>query len=136
MNMKQCGACGGRGFTAFTHESLPLYDGTLIPGLSGERCIHCGEIHLDDASTDRYVEAGNAAVMAERRDEREWLRRVRRKLKLTQHQAARLTGGGHNAIGRYERGEVQPMPAVINLFKLLDAHPDLLNELQGAEPAH
>jgi len=132
MNMKQCGACGGRGFTEFTHEALALYNGTLITGLSGERCIHCGEIHLDDVSMDRYVEAGNAAVMAERRAKSNWLRRVRRKLKLTQHEAARLTGGGHNAIGRYERGEVQPMPAVINLFKLLDAHPELLEEVRTA----
>jgi len=98
MNMKQCGACGGRGFTEFTHEALPLHNGTLITGLSGERCIHCGEIHLDSASMDRYVEAGNAAIFAERRAKREWLRRVRRKLKLTQHQAARLTGGRNRTL--------------------------------------
>jgi len=135
MNMKQCGACGGRGFTGFTHEALPLHNGTLVTGLSGERCNHCGEIHLDSASMERYGAAGDAAIFAERRAEREWLRRVRRKLKLTQHQAARLTGGGHNAIGRYERGEVQPMPAVVNLFKILDAHPELLDEIRDAEYA-
>ena len=55
---------------------------------------------------------------------------MRKKLGLTQHQAAKLTGGGHNAFGRYERGEVQPMPAVVNLFKLLDKHPWLLAEVQ------
>jgi len=132
MNMKQCGACGGRGFTEFTHEALPLHNGTLITGLSGERCIHCGEIHLDSASMERYGAAGDAAIFAERRAGQELLRRVRRKLKLTQHEAARLTGGGHNAIGRYERGEVQPLPAVINLFKLLDAHPELLEEVRAA----
>jgi hypothetical protein len=36
---------------------------------------------------------------------------------------ARLTGGGHNAFSRYERGEAAPLPAVINLFRLLDKHP-------------
>ena len=37
------------------------------------------------------------------------IRRIRRKLGLTQVAAARLTGGGHNAFSRYERGEVTPM---------------------------
>ena len=41
---------------------------------------------------------------------------------LSQVAAARLTGGGHNAFSRYERGEATPMPAVINLFRLLDKH--------------
>jgi len=130
MEMTICGACGGKEFTDFKNEALPLHNDVLVAGLSGARCVHCGEIHLDSASMERYVAAGNAAVLAERQAEREFLRRVRRKLKLTQHQAARLTGGGHNAIGRYERGEVQPMPAVINLFKLLDAHPELLDEVR------
>jgi HTH-type transcriptional regulator/antitoxin MqsA len=55
---------------------------------------------------------------------------VRKKLRLTQHQAGKLTGGGHNAFGRYERGEVRPLPAVVNLFRLLDTHPALLDELR------
>jgi len=48
---------------------------------------------------------------------------------LSQVGAARLTGGGHNAFSRYERGEVMPMPAVVNLFRILDRHPELLKEL-------
>jgi HTH-type transcriptional regulator / antitoxin MqsA len=43
--------------------------------------------------------------------------------------AARLTGGGHNAFSRYERGEAVPLPAVVNLFRLLDKHPELLKDL-------
>ena len=45
--------------------------------------------------------------------------------------AAKLTGGGHNAFSRYERGEVMPMPSVLNLLKLLDRHPVLLAELDA-----
>jgi hypothetical protein len=55
------------------------------------------------------------------------IRRIRRKLGLSQIAAARLTGGGHNAFSRYERGEA--MPAVVNLFRLLDKHPELLKDL-------
>ena len=34
----------------------------------------------------------------------------------------------HQNSARYERGEAVPMPAVVNLFKLLDKHPELLKE--------
>jgi HTH-type transcriptional regulator/antitoxin MqsA len=40
-----------------------------------------------------------------------------------------LTGGGHNAFSRYERGEVLPLPAVIKLLRLLDKHPELLKDI-------
>jgi HTH-type transcriptional regulator / antitoxin MqsA len=57
------------------------------------------------------------------------IRRIRRKLGLSQVAASRLTGGGHNAFSRYERGEAAPLPAVVNLFRLLDKHPELLEDL-------
>lgn len=57
------------------------------------------------------------------------LESIRKRLKLTQAQAAKLTGGGKNAFSRYERGQAKPVAAVINLFKLLDKHPDLIMEL-------
>jgi len=44
-------------------------------------------------------------------------------------QAANLIGGGHNVFSRYERGDARPLPAVMNLFRLLDHHPELLKEL-------
>ncbi|MDQ3260204.1 MAG: type II toxin-antitoxin system MqsA family antitoxin, partial [Pseudomonadota bacterium] len=47
-----------------------------------------------------------------------------------QRQAARITSGGPNAFSRYERGKARPLPAVTNLFRLLDRHPELLNELE------
>ncbi len=59
------------------------------------------------------------------------LAQIRKKLKLTQQEAAKLTGGGKNAFSRYERGEARPLPAVLNLFKLLDKHPELLNEIRS-----
>lgn len=47
---------------------------------------------------------------------------------LSQVAAARLTGGRHNAFSRYERGEGVPLPVVMNLFRLLDKHQELLKE--------
>ncbi|EQD62953.1 XRE family transcriptional regulator, partial [mine drainage metagenome] len=65
-------------------------------------------------------------------EEAAMLRSIRKRLGLSQKAAAELTGGGHNAFSRYERGEARPMPAVINLFSLLDRHPELLAELAAA----
>ena len=59
------------------------------------------------------------------------LARIRKKLGLTQQEAAKLAGGGKNAFSRYERGQAKPVAAVTNLFRLLDRHPDLLRELQA-----
>ena len=52
--------------------------------------------------------------------------------KWAQRLRARLTGGGHNAFSRTERGEVTPLPTVVNLFRLLDKHPDLRTNLPPA----
>ena len=67
--------------------------------------------------------------MRDREQQSKEIRRIRRKLGLSQVEATRLTGGGHNAFSRYERGEATPLPAVINLFRLLDKHPELLADL-------
>lgn len=130
MSNKLCAECGSKKLIRFSDASIPLHDGTAVVGLSGARCAECGEVYLDDASQARYVAAGDARVRAQRDEERAMLARVRRKLKLTQQQAAALTGGGHNAFSRYERGEARPMPAVVNLFRLLDKHPGLLKDVR------
>jgi HTH-type transcriptional regulator/antitoxin MqsA len=63
--------------------------------------------------------------------EAEELARIRKKLGLSQRKAAELTGGGVNAFSRYENGKAKPVPAVINLFRLLDKHPELIEEIAG-----
>ncbi len=100
-----------------------------VESLSGWRCGTCGEVEFDANSARRYAAAGDALVLRERERQRREIRRIRRKLGLSQVAAARLTGGGHNAFSRYERGEAMPLPAVVNLFRLLDRHPELLKDL-------
>jgi HTH-type transcriptional regulator/antitoxin MqsA len=60
------------------------------------------------------------------------LARIRKKLKLSHRSAAVIAGGGVNAFSRYENGKAKPVAAVINLFRLLDKHPELINEI----PSH
>jgi putative zinc finger/helix-turn-helix YgiT family protein len=77
----------------------------------------------------RVAASSNTLIQHARSARQEEIRRIRKKLRLTQTEAARLTGGGPNAFSRYERGETEPVAAVINLLRLLDKHPDLLREL-------
>ena len=65
----------------------------------------------------------NAAKAAE-------LARISKKLKLSQAEEARLTSGGKNFFSRYECDHIKPVTAVINLFRLLDGHPELIKELR------
>ena len=130
---RNCQNCeNGIGMVRFEGEAFTVDHagmGETLSGLSGWRCGACGEVEFDPDSARQYAAAGDELVLRERQRQSKEIRRIRRKLNLSQAQAARLTGGGHNAFSRYERGEATPMPAVVNLFKLLDKHPDLLKEI-------
>lgn len=129
---RKCLSCGAReGMTRFKGATFTIEHAgmtTTVEGLSGWRCAACGEVEFEAESARRYAMAGDELVLRDRRQSKE-IRRIRRKLGLSQVAAARLTGGGHNAFSRYERGEATPLPAVINLFRLLDKHPELLKDL-------
>jgi len=130
---RRCLNCSARKqMTRFEGETLTIEHAGLtkaVEGLSGWRCSACGEVEFDADSARRYAAAGDELVLRDRARQSKEIRRIRRKLGLTQAEAAQLTGGGHNAFSRYERGETTPLPAVINLFRLLDKHPGLLKDL-------
>ncbi len=131
----QCPACGATGSLVAFIGTLPLASGGRlieVTHLVGERCERCEERFLDDASQARYLAAADDLVYQVRLDAGAELRRVRRKLRLSQHEAAAIAGGGPNAFSRYETGKAQPVAAVFNLFHLLDRHPDLLGEIREA----
>ena len=93
----------------------------------------CQEVVLNREHGDRYSELigafqrqVNAAFV-----DPSYIARVRRKLDLDQRQAAELFGGGVNAFSRYENGKTKPPLALVKLLKLLDRHPDLLDELRA-----
>ena len=130
---RKCMDCGSHeGMTRFENETFTVEhagEKTQVDGLAGWRCAGCGEVEFDPESAQKYAMAGDHLVVRERARQSQEIRRIRRKLGLSQIAAARLTGGGHNAFSRYERGEAAPLPAVVNLFRLLDRHPELLKEL-------
>ncbi|HVB88948.1 MAG TPA: type II toxin-antitoxin system MqsA family antitoxin [Beijerinckiaceae bacterium] len=130
---RKCAQCENRkGMVRFEDETFTIEHAGMtakVEGLSGWRCEACDEVEFDAVSAQRYAAAGDSLVMRERQQQSKEIRRIRRKLGLSQVAAARLTGGGHNAFSRYERGEAAPLPAVVNLFRLLDKHPELLADL-------
>lgn len=131
---RPCTSCGSRrDMVRFENETFAVDHAGMkidVPGLSGWRCADCEEVEFDDDGAQRYAAAGDELVLRARDRQSKEIRRIRRKLGLSQSAAARLTGGGHNAFSRYERGEATPLPAVVNLFRLLDRHPELLKDLQ------
>jgi HTH-type transcriptional regulator/antitoxin MqsA len=129
-----CDICGGRA-ERFENTDFPIEHRGLkaiARNLSGIRCLEkedCGEIAFDAASAEVYGKVGDGLVIDARKKVGGEIRRIRKRLGLSQKKAAALTGGGHNALSRYETGEVEPMAAVVNLFRLLDADPNLLGKL-------
>lgn len=101
----------------------------MVEGLAGWFCPACGEAILDDESARRYGEAGDVLLARSREQRQIEIRRIRKKLKLTQVEASRLVGIGKIAFSRYERGETQAPAPLVKLLRLVDQHPELINEV-------
>jgi HTH-type transcriptional regulator / antitoxin MqsA len=131
---RDCLSCGQGEMVHAVRDVPYTYKGhhRVIEKVRGWHCSHCTEVEFDAGEGVRFAEAiKQIAKEIDARDAAE-LVRIRKKLKLTQQEAALLTGGGPNAFSRYEHGKAKPVQAVSNLFKLLDRHPDLLKELKSA----
>ena len=131
----QCMSCGFKGMIRDENKTETINfsgDSITLRGLAGWFCPECSDGVFDDASSQRYADASDRLVMLARQRCREEVRRIRRKLGLTQKEAAAMFGGGINAFSRYERGEIEPSTAIMQLLHLLDKHPELLNELRLA----
>lgn len=102
----------------------------MVSGVLGWHCPVCDEVEFDPGEGQRYSAALEALADTIAAEDAATLLKIRKQLGLSQVDAALLTGGGHNAFSRYERGEARPLPAVVNLFRLLGKHPELLNELR------
>lgn len=130
---RECLNCG-QGKLRHAVKDVPYeYKGhpAVVPKVAGWHCPHCHEVEFDSGEGDRFAETIKRIAAEIDAHEAAELVRIRKKLKLTQQEAARITGGGPNAFSRYERGKARPLPAVTNLFRLLDRHPELLEELQS-----
>jgi len=135
--MMKCPLCEKGALERKKVKETYTYKGQSIDILQpGEWCNRCNEGILDSVDikvTEKILHDFRAKI--DRFLVSDEVRRIRKKLGITQHQAAAICGGGPNAFGRYERGEALQMRATDNLLRLLDKHPELLNELTQAEAA-
>ena len=90
-----------------------------------EESIHTGE---DMKISDRKLNLLKARC--ERVLEPEEIRRIRKKLHLSQEQAGFLIGGGPRAFQKYESGDLLPSRAVSTALVLLDHDPAALSVLE------
>ncbi len=132
----KCPVCGAAELIKDTCDLPYIYKGetTTIPAVTGEFCPACSESILDDAESERvmremqaFTRQVNAAIV-----DPEFIVRVRKKLALDQREAAEIFGGGVNAFSRYENGKTKPPLALVKLLKVLDRHPELLDEIKVA----
>jgi HTH-type transcriptional regulator/antitoxin MqsA len=135
MNMK-CPVCGAAELIHDIRDLPYIYKGeaTVIPAVTADFCPACDESITDMAETGRVMremQAFNKQVNAAIVDPG-FIVGVRKKLDLGQREAAEIFGGGINAFSRYETGRTKPPLALVKLLKMLDRHPDLLNEVRAA----
>lgn len=130
----KCPVCGAAELIHDTRDLPYTYKGesTVIPAVTADFCPACDESITDMTETDRVMsemqafhKQVNAAIV-----DPAFIVHVRKKLALGQREAAEIFGGGVNAFSRYETGKTKPPLALVKLFKLLDRHPDLLNEVR------
>ena len=132
----KCPNCGAAELVHDTRDMPYTYKGeeTIIPAVTGDYCPACGEAVLDMGESARtsmlmlkFNKQVNAAIV-----DPAFIAGVRKKLHLDQREAAEIFGGGVNACSRYENGKTKPPLALVKLLKVLDRHPDLLEEIKTA----
>ena len=132
----KCPVCGAAELVRDTRDVSFTYKGetTIIPAVTGDFCPACAKSVLDMAESRRFgnhvgdfIRQVNASIV-----DPGFIASVRKKLALDQREAAEIFGGGVNAFSRYENGKTKPPLALVKLLKVLDRHPDLLDEVKAA----
>ena len=131
---RQCSSCGTPCMVYGRRDITRDFEGASItvPEVEGWFCTACGELEFDSAESGRsFFERVTVLQQQERTRQAAELHAIRKRLKLTQRQAAELFGGGANAFSDYERGTTRPSRSTVMLLHLLDHHPELLQELRS-----
>src|SRR5258708_10122931 len=135
----KCPTCGIGNLMVTTRKLPYSYKGksTVIKAVKGKFCnnLKCREVVLD---IDEAAHVSKEMLAFKKEVNREFtpidlLASVRERFKLNQQQAAKVFGGGTNAFSRYESGKTKPPVALIKLFKALDKHPALFDEVVGID---
>ena len=95
-----------------------------------EESIHTGDdLKVSDRMLNRLKASHEGLLRPEE------IRRIRKKLHLTQEAAGLVVGGGPRAFQKYESGDVLPSRAINNALILLDRDPEALSVLRASREA-
>ena len=124
----KCPSCGHPEMVTKICDEILSYGGksVVLHEMKGDFCPECGEAVWDADSYRRYTEE-QAKLLDSLGSE---IRRIRKKLNMTQIQLAEVIGVGKMAFSRYERGQSRPAPSLVKLLRLVARHPELLTEIQ------
>ena len=132
----KCPSCAAAKLVTDTRDIPYAYKGesTTISAVKGDFCPACGEVVLGasesrraSAAMLRFNKQVNGAIV-----DPAFIADMRKKLALDQREAAKFFGGGVNAFSRYENGKTKPPLALVKLLRVLERHPDLLEEVRTA----
>ncbi|MBS0358932.1 MAG: type II toxin-antitoxin system MqsA family antitoxin [Proteobacteria bacterium] len=132
MNKEHCPFCGNK---TYYHQVKPMTlnykkEKKITLDQPGYWCDSCKEGVIggqDRKATQKQLQAFRAKVDGLLSPDE--IKKIRKKLKLSQKQASVLFGGGVNAFSRYEQGEIAIYRATSQLLKILDKHPEQLCEI-------
>ena len=128
MNNPICPQTGAPMYRSVRPMTLTYKDRSLTFDMPGWYCdqsdesIHTGE---DMKISDRMLNLLKAR--SEGLLEPEEIRRIRKKLRLSQEAAGTLLGGGPRAFQKYESGDLLPSRAICSVLLLLDHDPEALS---------
>ena len=134
MNDPVCPRTGGKMHRDTRPMTLRYRAESVTIGMPGWYCNECDEsIHTgaDLKVSDRALHGVKARV--EGLPEPAEIRRIRKRLGLTQAEAGRLIGGGPRAFQKYETGDLLPSRAIASALALLDHDPSGLVVLRARQ---
>ena len=127
----KCPECGSKMIKKTVDDTMEHEGQSLtLNNMKGHFCDLCGEGVWDEKSYKLYVESQEALVRSAKEAVSSDIRRIRTKLNITQKDFAALLGLGKLSFSRYETGKTRPPAYFIKFLKLLERHPDLLDEIR------
>mgnify|MGYP004716695621 CR=1 FL=1 len=140
----KCPACGNHEFFIGAKDVAYAYKGhnTIFHAVKGKHCLSCDEVIMSMDEADAFLAltakfesevdgaAGGAAAASAQESEPAYIAKVRAKLALSQREANEIFGGGPNGFSRYENGKAQAPRSTVKLLRVLDSHPELLDEIR------
>jgi len=137
MEKQKCPICGSElqkkvGTERFEYKGKEIF----IPDYVAYECTECGEAVVDPETLKK---SGKLLKDFQRQVDGlltgQQIKRIRKKLGLTQEQMAEIVGGGLKSFARYESGQVCQSKGMDNLLLILDAYPEMLNVIRKKEDA-